>query len=199
MKSVDFDIGIKTATELAKELMPKLPYHNFDHAIDVYSEANTLSMAAKIQKEDRFVLKSAALLHDVIVVPGNNLSEERSTELVRVYLPVIGYSEDQVSKIAKMIIATRMPQKPTNFLEELLCDADLGNLGRPDFLDQGEKVRIELGIEQGIAWYEQQLNFLTSHNYHTKVAKDLRNVGKIKNIERLKELITINDGTKHFT
>lgn len=180
---------IETLTYVARDLMPKLPYHNFSHAIDVYSAVNTFALLDSVSNEDRFLLKTAALLHDIIVVPGTKDNEERSAEFARQYLPKIKYSSEQTQRIAQLIIATKMPQNPQDYLERLLCDADLDNLGREDFLELGEKVRLELDLPEGNIWYQQQLGFLKGHKYHTEIARKLKDSGKATNIQKLEKML----------
>jgi len=189
MERNEYPKKIETLTQVAGELMPKLPYHNFRHTIDVYTAANTLALFGNIDYENRFLLKSAALLHDIIVVPGLKDNEERSSEFARQYLPKIGYSVDQTEKVGRLILATKMPQNPNGFLEQLLCDADLDNLGRPDFFELGEKVRAELGLPDNEKWYQVQIQFLKNHQYHTEVARRLRDSGKAANIQRLEKML----------
>lgn len=189
MERNEYQKKIETITSVAGELMPKLPYHNFRHAIDVYAAANTLALLGEVNYEDRFLLKTSALLHDIIVVPGLKDNEERSAEFARQYLPKIGYSSDQTEKVGRLILATKMPQNPNGFLEQVLCDADLDNLGRPDFFELGEKVRAELGLPNNEKWYQIQMQFLKNHQYHTEVARKLRNPGKVANIQRLETML----------
>ncbi len=189
MEKNEYQKKIETLTSVAGELMPKLPYHNFRHAIDVYSAANAIALLGEVSYEDRFLLKTAALLHDIIVVPGLRDNEERSAEFAMQYLPKIGYSTNQAGKVGKLILATKMPQNPNGFLEQVLCDADLDNLGRPDFFELGEKVRLELGLSDNEKWYQQQLQFIKNHQYHTEIARKLRDAGKAVNIQRLEKML----------
>jgi len=180
---------IETLIYVVRDLMPKLPYHNFSHAIDVYSAVNTFAFLDGVNNEDRFLLKTSALLHDVIFVPGSKDNEERSAEFARQYLPKIGYSSEQTQRVGQLILATKMPQNPRDYLECLLCDADLNNLGREVFFELGEKLRLELGLPEGVKWYQQQLGFLQGHEYHTEIARKLRNSGKATNIQKLKKML----------
>lgn len=180
---------IKTLIYVARDLMPKFPYHNFVHAMDVYSAVNTFAFLDGIDNENRFLLKTSALLHDIIIVPGSKDNEERSAEFAGQYLPKIGYSPQQTQKVGQLILATKMPQNPQDYLERLLCDADLDNLGREDFLELGEKVRSELKIPREIEWYQQLLGFLQEHEYHTEIARRLRNSRKAANIQRLEKML----------
>jgi len=180
-----YEAKIDVVTDVAKQMMPELPYHNFAHAVDVYSAVSNFANLAKIGAGEKFLLQTAALLHDVVLVPGNLDNEEMSAEFARKYLPKIGYSFRKSNEVGNLILATRMPQNPSGFLEEIICDADLDNLGRPDFFELGEKVREEMGVPGGVEWYKKQLEFLKGHNYHTEVARRLRDAGKEDNIWKL--------------
>ena len=60
-------------------------------------------------------------------------------------------------------MATKMPQRPKNLLQQIICDADLDYLGRNDFFILSEKLHKEF-IEYKIAcndeeWKNQGLLF----------------------------------------
>jgi len=40
-------------------------------------------------------------------------------------------------------------------------------------------------VPGGVEWYKKQLEFLKGHNYHTEVARRLRDAGKEDNIWKL--------------
>lgn len=174
---------------VAGDLMPNLPYHNFSHAMDVYYAVDTLALLGGVSNEDKFLLKTAALLHDITFVPGLKDNEERSAEFARQYLLRIKYSPEQSQRVGQLILPTKMPQNPQDYLEKLLCDADLDNLGREDFFELKEKLRLELGLPEGNEWYCQQLGFLKRHEYHTEIARELRDTGKTANIRRLEKML----------
>jgi predicted metal-dependent HD superfamily phosphohydrolase len=178
---------IERLTYVVADLMPKLPYHNFKHAMDVYSAANTLALLEKVNPHDRHLVKTAGLLHDII--QSGKGHEERCAEFARQYLPNIGYSLDEAREVGRLILPTKMPQKPSDLLERIICDADLYNLGGLDFFQRGEELRKEFGLPSGEKWYQTQLDFLQSHIYHTETARRLRDSGKRANIAKLKELL----------
>jgi uncharacterized protein len=185
----DEDRKIGSLTVLASELMPKLPYHNFNHVIDVYSATQRYGAMENVPREDMFMLGTAAMLHDIIYVSGRKDNEEMSAEFAARYLPKIGYDTRQVEKVSGLILATKMPTNPQNHLEEIICDSDVDNLGRDDFFLKGEMVRIEMGVTDDQEWYRIQLKFLESHKYYTKSAKETRNEGVKKNIRKLYNMI----------
>ena len=90
-------------------------------------------------------------------------------------------------------MATKLPPNPQTLLEKIMCDADLDYLGRSDFIPVSNSLYDELraqGKEIDInTWNKQQVKFLTGHQYFTNTAIRLREVGKEKQIERLKKLI----------
>ena len=40
-------------------------------------------------------------------------------------LPDYDYTQEQIEKIAELIMVTKLPPNPKNKLEEIMCDADL--------------------------------------------------------------------------
>ncbi len=89
-----------------------------------------------------------------------------------------------------MIMATRLPQSPKNYLEEILADADLDDLGRDDFFIIGDKLFLENTIYgddiDPHEWRLKQLEFMQKHHYFTKSAINLRQAKKDANLERIK-------------
>ncbi|HIH14932.1 MAG TPA: hypothetical protein HA360_05425 [Nanoarchaeota archaeon] len=174
---------------LVGAMMPDLPYHNFGHAVDVYLASMRLAKLSSLSPEQTLIVGSAGLLHDAILIPTAKDNEERTAEFARRYLPGIGYSTRQIEQIASLILATKIPTAPKNILQEILCDADLDNLGRDDFLIKNEAVRKELGIPEGEGWYTSSLQFLKNHTYYSTAAVKLRDEGKKKNMAKLGAII----------
>lgn len=175
--------------ETARQGMPSNAYHNFRHAEDVLETARQLSALEGIAGEDAFVLETAALLHDYIFVTGAKDNEEKSAEFAREYLPAIGYSAEQAAKVSELVLATKVPTKPKSLLEQAICDADVDNLGREDFIERSEEVRKEAGAEYGKKWLKGLIGFLESHRYYTQSAQALRNEGVKANIAKLKKIM----------
>ena len=166
-------------------LMAKINKNDF---VEIEYSSPQIENGKKVQ--DAFVLGDGRFMPDFEKeLEGMKDNEEKSAEFAEVYLPLILYTPLKIQTIKSLVLATKMPQNPNNYLEQLLCDADLDNLGRLDFFELGEKVRIELGIPDNEKWYEQQLKFLTNHQYHTDVARTLRDSGKEANVKKLEKMI----------
>jgi HD superfamily phosphodiesterase len=119
---------------LLKEGLPaRLTYHCFEHTVDVHTSAITIGEEEGVTGDDMELLKTAALFHDSGYLLGTERHEFAGCSLVREHLPRFGYSVDQVETVCSMIMATEVPQRPIDALGEVLCDADLDYLGRPDF------------------------------------------------------------------
>lgn len=182
---------------LEAELDPILTYHSAAHTRDdVMLAVERLAEANNIGGEELILLRTAVAFHDLGFVEqrdGRN-HESRSVEIARQMLPDYGYSDEQLDIISGLIMATRMPQQPTNLLEEIMVDADLDNLGRSDYFIVSNRLRRELenfGIVQSDTdWYQGQLHFLSNHEYFTESAHHLRSDGKVRNIVAVQEILS---------
>jgi adenylate cyclase len=101
--------------------------------------------------------------------------------------------QEQIEKINNLIMATRMPPKPTNLLEKIICDSDLDYLGRSDFIPVSNNLFEELKEQNKIGslsdWNKLQIKFISGHQYFTETARNLREVNKQRQIERIKQLV----------
>lgn len=179
---------------LEKELPKTLYYHNVKHTVDVVTEVELIGWAEGCTDEEILLLKTAALFHDAGHVISYRDHEERSCEIAREYLPNYGYSQEQIDRICEIILATKLPPKPKNLLEAIICDSDLDYLGRIDFIPVSNTLYRELSERNMIGtlneWNKMQLKFLNGHQYFTQTAQNLREVNKQTQIERIKALIT---------
>jgi hypothetical protein len=91
-------------------------------------------------------------------------------------------------------MSTMLPPKPTNLLEEIICDSDLDYLGRSDFIPVSNTLFEELKAQNKITklndWNKLQVKFISGHQYFTATARRLREVNKQLQIERIQNLIT---------
>lgn len=179
--------------KLEKELPSFLHYHNYKHTIDVVNQAELIGYGEGVDDLDILLLKTAALFHDSGHIIGYDNHEFFGTQIAREILPKWKYTQEQIDKICQLIMATKLPPNPQTLLEKIMCDADLDYLGRSDFIPVSNSLYDELraqGKEIDInTWNKQQVKFLTGHQYFTSTALRLREIGKEKQIERLKKLI----------
>ena len=175
--------------KLRIELSANLSYHNVSHTEKVIEAAKQLSDDEGLNDEDKILVSTAALFHDSGFLNGADDHEEKSCEIARQYLPAYDYSPRQIDEICRLILATRNPQKPTNLLENILCDADLSHLGTDTFATVSANLYKELkhvnNVPEIERWPEYQMQFLREHKYHTSSAEKRFGSMKEKNIANL--------------
>lgn len=197
MKQPDFAAASAYALErLERELAPDLSYHCLAHTRDdVLPAAECLARRAGIAGESMLLLRTAACYHDIGFVIERNEHEQVGICIASAVLPQLGYSPAQLAIISGMIRATRLPQTPQTFLEQILADADLDSLGRADFFQRSLDLQRELAVNgprlSHTEWYQRQLQFLRQHRYFTPMARQLRDVGKQFNIIALRRLLAL--------
>lgn len=172
-----------------KDLPKTLCYHNVSHTKDVLSAVERIALAENITNEGLFLLKSAAICHDVGFLERYEENEEISARFAQQTLPKYGYKEKHIKKIKELIFVTSIPQTPKTTLEKIICDADLDYLGRDDFEEVSSRLRDELKIVGKIKtnkeWDEIQVRFLKAHKYYTQTAKKTRGKKKKENLEKI--------------
>ena len=179
--------------KLERELTDKLTYHGKHHTLDVLKITSELCDAESISRKNTTLLKTAALYHDCGFTETYTNHEEKGCEIARRSLPDFGYSQSDIEKICRMILATKIPQSPKNHLEQIICDADLDYLGREDFYSIGNTLYEEFVeynvIEDEQSWNRLQVGFLGGHNYFTKTTLDRRENKKQEYLKELKNLV----------
>jgi class 3 adenylate cyclase len=188
------DIQEVILDKLEKELPGFVHYHNVKHTVDVVTEVELIGWAEGCTDEEILLLKTAGLFHDAGIIESFDNHEFYGTKLAREMLPVYNYTPEQIDRICAIIMATKLPPKPTNLLEEIICDSDLDYLGRSDFIPVSNTLFEELKAQNKMKdlneWNKMQVKFISGHQYFTKTARSLREVNKQQQIERIQSLIS---------
>ena len=187
------DLQERVLDKLEKELPSWLYYHNVKHTVDVVTESELIGWAEGLNDYQLLMIKTAALFHDT----GHTVSyadhEERSVEIAQEILPEYQYTQEEINEVCRIIMATELPPKPADLSEAIICDSDLDYLGRTDFIPVSNALYKELKEQNKTLslndWNKQQLKFISSHQYFTKTGRQLREVKKQEQIERIKQLI----------
>jgi putative nucleotidyltransferase with HDIG domain len=180
--------------KLLEEGLPSnLYYHGLHHTLYVYEAAERIADHENITGNDRELLMTGVLLHDIGFLETYHQHEEKGVELAAKILPAFRYSASEIEVVQTLIIRTKIPQIAFNKLEEIICDADLDYLGTDLFLPIGNQLFREF-LEYGIvedekAWNKLQLNFLSSHSYFTSFAKIFRTDKKSQNLDLVKKIV----------
>lgn len=176
--------------KLEKELSEKLYYHSVSHTRDVLSACEASAKRESLSNEEETLLLSAAVLHDAGFLYTSKDHEAEGVRIAKKILPTYDYSSEQIERVSNMILATKIPQNPSNILESLICDADLDYLGRDDFYAIGSTLFAELKAQSILDnekdWDALQIKFLSSHSFHTDWSIQEREPVKQKYLEELK-------------
>ncbi len=188
------DIQELVLDKLERELPDYLFYHNVKHTVDVVTEVELIGWGEGCTDEEILLLKTAGLFHDAGHTVAYDDHEFHGAVIAREMLPKYNYTSEQIERICSVIMSTKLPPKPTNLLEEIICDSDLDYLGRSDFIPVSNTLFEELKAQNKMGslndWNKIQVKFISGHQYFTKTARSLREVNKNLQIERIRNLIT---------
>ncbi len=179
--------------KLRRELPGKLTYHGVHHTLDVLFTTQELCSLESVNPYETLLLHTAALFHDSGFTVSNVEHEKISCQIAQDNLPRYGYAAGEIERICGMIMATRIPQSPGNFLEQIICDADLDYLGREDFYEIGATLFEELKafniLKTEEDWNRLQVRFLETHRFFTATNLERRTARKQIYLEELRKLV----------
>jgi len=166
----------------------ELLYHNYEHTASVVAAAAELSEHYRLSEQENFIVKTAAWFHDLgyLVDPDNH--EAASAVLAETFLKEKQAPSVIIEEVKACIAATRMPQKPENLLQQIVCDADMSHFSTNSFAEKSKQLRKELETRCGLtisknAWRHQTICLLEVHQYHTGYAREHWNLKKMENLE----------------
>jgi len=172
---------------LATELDEELYYHDLKHTADVIRAAERLCYLEKVNTNDSILIKTAALFHDIGFIRQYMDNEDVASEIAAEILPHYEYTNEQINVVKEIIAVTKIPHKPENHLQQIMCDADLDYLGREDFHPISENLKRELMAQNMIKtakeWDGIQVKFFNLHKYFTPSAIRIRAAKKEEHLQ----------------
>ncbi len=179
--------------QLRNELSSNLRYHDVEHTIDVCTQVEIIGRAESLNNKELLIVKTAALFHDTGFLVNNKNHEEHSKKIAKEVMAKFQFADNDIEDVVHLIDCTKSEVVPISTTEKVLKDADLDYLGRPDFIQLSERLWEEMSYYKGqmsiSKWNEHQYNFLTSHQYYTGYAKQLRQVKKENQIKKIMDLL----------
>lgn len=152
-------------------------FHSLEHTKNVVFHSEVMATHYELAEDDRLALVLASWFHDTGYSAGvEKVHEEESQKIATEFLQARGISEEIITKVNKCILATKMPQSPTNLTERIICDADLFHLGTDDFWEMNKNLRQEINHfhDEKISkkdWRRINIEFLQRHRYFTDYAQ----------------------------
>ena len=169
-----------------------LVYHNLTHTKGVVQAAVQIANHYQLKDDDFFVVYTSAWFHDTGYFIETLKHEEKGAEHAVTFLESHHVDQKIIDAVKSAILATRLPQNPSNLNEQILCDADLFHLGSDDFNERSKLLHKE--VEQLCGkeiskrnWRLRDIEFLEKHEYHTDYCRLLLEEQKTKNIAKLKK------------
>lgn len=168
---------------------PELLYHNISHTSQVVSAATQIANHYELGDRDVFIVIAAAWFHDVGYLKEANGHEAISAGKAIDFLTSLQVDHSIIEAVSSCILATTMPQHPNSLCEQILCDADLYNLGTDFFWDDNTALHKEYkALYQDISeeeWQAKTLKMMQTHQYFTHYCQQQLTTGKGENIMRL--------------
>jgi predicted metal-dependent HD superfamily phosphohydrolase len=168
-------------------------FHSFNHTREVVLHTELIAGNYELSEEDHTALLLAAWFHDTGYAAGlKKHHEEESQKIATEFLRKYNAPQSLVNKVNGCIIATRMPQSPSNLIERIICDADLFHLGTKEFKERNKLLRQEINAleEEKIGkkeWINLNIEFLDRHRFFTDYAREMLDPVKRSHLKDLIE------------
>jgi len=183
--------------ELTHKSLDDCYYHGTDHSLEVERACIEIAKTEKsLTAKEIELLSVAALSHDIGHVVSMDNHEVLGCNFINNIMPDFGYSQEDISLVRSLILATKFPHKPKTLLENIICDADLSYIGTDKYNCQANKLKKELAelhnnkFEDEREWIQFQISFLEKHTFFTEYARKNYNPTKQLIIKTLKNKLT---------
>lgn len=158
---------------LTKDVKSSLVYHSVDHTRSVVNAFEDIGSAINLSEKEMELGLIAAWFHDTGYARKCIMHEVESIKIFDELNQKGDFTAEEVSIIHRLILSTKMPQKPTSSLEEALCDADLHHLGTDSFYNLSKLLRKEMGNEiNKEKWNRDSYYFIRDHSFFTSYAQE---------------------------
>jgi predicted metal-dependent HD superfamily phosphohydrolase len=182
---------------IADHFSEEICYHNIDHTLEVVEASEIIGRKCDISEKEMEIVIVAAWFHDTGYYLGCENHEASSAQIAEEYLENNDREETFIKAVKGCILATKIPQKPRNLLEKIVCDADLYHLATEKFFEKSELLWREFSFtNQDMTpegWLYQSKEFVESHQYHTRFGKEKLYPQLKKNLKQLTKKIDAND------
>ncbi len=177
---------------LSRSRCGSLPFHNEEHTMNVYENVLKIGIYENKNLQDLEPVLLTALFHDTgnatVFAGHENCSSIEASN----FLVAQEYPDAKIAVVIDCINATKMPQRPLDIYEKIICDADLFHLGTRSYRSKNKLLRREwakfLNTEYSDeAWDSLNITFLEQHSFHTRYGKEILGPVKMENLKELKE------------
>ena len=171
-------------------LNPDRIYHNFQHTEAVVEHALQIASQYKLDSKSLFIIQAAAWFLDTGYIDDPLHPEKRGARLAEKLLSQISIDPEIIKSIKSCILASMLPQKPQNLIEQIVCDAAMFYLGTDDFPERSKLMRKEHALITGKKiskedWKRRNIQLLQNHQFKTEYGKEIFEDQQKQNLNRL--------------
>ncbi len=182
----------------ARHIPASYSYHSLDHTKETVGEARILSKGNQLSPQEEEIVLLASWFHDIGYGISYDGHEAQSVNIAKDFLQNLHYDPAKIEQVSGCIMATKLPHSPRNLMEQVVCDADSSNLGKPTFIEKSLRLRQEWGVakQQNYSnkeWWETTIVYSKHHNYFTPYANKIYGEQKQKNIKLMVEQVNTPD------
>ncbi len=190
---------------LSRNLDSKFVYHNLDHTIYVVKAVDMICSAMGVKSHNKKILLVAAWFHDLGYTQQMDDHEMAGALIAEKFLNEKNVDPQEIALVTACILSTHYPQKTSSQLDEILCDADMTHLADKAFIDASALLRREWELTKNRVysdeeWYSLNIQFISSHRFHTsyciKNFENNKNKNKKRLIGKLESITKSNEAKK---
>ncbi|MBO3115666.1 HD domain-containing protein [Winogradskyella sp. DF17] len=175
---------------LNENLDSNFVYHNLAHTQRVVAKTKELTEEDDLNDIEKQLLLIAAWFHDTGFTKTINGHEEESVKIASSFLRDHNIDEEHINTVGKIILATKMENKPKSKLEGLIRDADSAHISSKKYENYASLLRKEWELTLGkkvtkSEWIQENVDFLTNHTFHSEIAMKKWQSRKGKNLANL--------------
>ncbi|MEI9921076.1 MAG: Pycsar system effector family protein [Bacteroidota bacterium] len=175
------------------KLPADITYHTVNHTVGVVDAALEIGKASGLSKDELEIVELACWFHDVGYSQHAEDHEFIGADVAFKFLIERKFPEARAEQVRNCILATKMPQRPRNKLEEVVCDADLLHLAKDGFMHKTKLLQQELEVTFGHKiptdqWLKRTCMFMENHHYFTEYARKNYDDAKQKNLEMIEQI-----------
>jgi len=151
-------------------------YHNLQHTIETVEGCLEIGKESNLKEGELEIVCIAAWFHDIGYISKVEGHEEKSVESSLKFLQSNGYPSNKINKVTNCILDTRIATIPKDLPGFVICDADLISLGRKDYFEKNDLLKLEIEMRTGKKinneqWLRRSAKFLSSHNFYSEYSK----------------------------
>jgi predicted metal-dependent HD superfamily phosphohydrolase len=160
-----------------EKLNPNFIYHNFSHTQYVVKHIIEIAEGENLSEEDTEMVILAAWFHDTGYVIDIKKHENHSIAIAKEFLDIENYPEEKSEKIYDTILGTIHNKKPSNYFQQIICDADFAHLASSNYIEKAEILKAEFELTCNLFfskndWIQENITVFKNHKYYTRHANN---------------------------